>query len=258
MYPYYLNSIAAKPEKIFRVMRYPHESGLVIQTVASHTSIPEDDTGDDSTSDAATPVLLKKHLVDVQQGLRIVLEQLPLERWADDLTCAASMHDWGKADERFLALLLGGNINLAWAQIAPLAKSARMPTTAAAYEIARKRATLPKYFRHELLSVQLAEKMDVGELTLHLIATHHGYARPFAPVVLDENPPDVSITHSDKTITLSADERVSNPPHRLDSGVAERFWRLTRRFGWWNLAYLETVLRLVDWQVSASYQRSGD
>ena len=103
--------------------------------------------------------------------------------------------------------------------------------------------------RHEMLSVQLAERLGVPgqdaerDLILHLIAAHHGYARPFAPVVLDKEPPDVEYAG----VALSSAERGERPLHRLDSGIADRFWSLTRRFGWWGLVGLKysTVMLVV-------------
>lgn len=89
-------------------------------------------------------------------------------------------------------------------------------------------------------------------MILHLIAAHHGYARPFAPVVLDDDPPDVEYEGA----SSSSADRSERPPHRLDSGVADRFWSLTRRYGWWGLAYIETLLRLADQQASAE-EESG-
>ena len=79
-----------------------------------------------------------------------------------------------------------------------------------------------------------------------MIASHHGRCRPFAPVVVDTG--SVSVDYA-----LSGHRMHWNGPtelERLDSGVADRFWRLTRLYGWWGLAWLEALLRLADWRHS--------
>jgi CRISPR-associated endonuclease/helicase Cas3 len=110
-----------------------------------------------------------------------------------------------------------------------------------------------------MLAAQLAELWAAADLTaedrdlvFHLIASHHGHARPFAPVCLDEHPPEVRGQLAGVAIALDAGQRRQLvPAHRLDSGLADRFWRLTRRFGWWGLAYREAIQRLADWYASA-------
>lgn len=253
------------------VMPYPDDKGVVLVTrhrvQGLHSeSAPDgvEDDGEDmlSKTESTAPLPLATHLDDVLRETRCALAQLPLSSWQPSLISAAAIHDWGKADERFQAMLLNGTRALAWAQPHLIAKSHKLPESAAAYEKARSRAELPNGFRHELLSVQMAETtaatphVPTNELqrvlTLHLIASHHGHARPFAPWVSDDAPPTVEITHDASRIHLNTDERLARPPHRLDSGVAERFWQLTRHFGWWGLAYLETALRLADQQASAT------
>lgn len=108
--------------------------------------------------------------------------------------------------------------------------------------------------RHELLSVRLAEsapaslpgREDLRDLTLHLIASHHGHCRPFAPVVLDDQCVPVGIEWCGHRMQWSGPTALE----RLDSGVADRYWRLIRRYGWWGLAWLEALLRLADWRRS--------
>jgi CRISPR-associated endonuclease/helicase Cas3 len=141
----------------------------------------------------------------------------------------------------------------------PLGKSAFVPASPARRRAIREASGLPENFRHEILSMQVAQRSGglpedehLADLVLHLIASHHGHGRPLAPVSPDPSPPAVAGRLSTVRIDLDAGTRAASPPpHRMDSGLADRFWRLTRRYGWWGLAYLESILRLADWYGSA-------
>jgi CRISPR-associated endonuclease/helicase Cas3 len=244
---------------------YPDERGIVLTTrrrIGTNTSWflrPLDDGEDDSSRLVREePVTLVDHTRHVRDALARTVERLSTTVSADAFCLAAKLHDWGKVDERFQAMLRRTDRTDAWLfageSQAILAKSDGVPQSPSERRAARERSGLPSGFRHEMLSVQLAERSadlppDLAErdLILHLIAAHHGYGRPFASVVIDDEPPDVEI----EGVALSTTERRERPPHRLDSGIGERFWSLTRRFGWWGLAFLEALLRLADQQASA-------
>lgn len=249
------------------VERYPGAAGFVISTRVLMSQAGEDEfenrsSDDDALLEATEPQELCDHTSDVLACLEASLSLLPLGRWRKALMMAAALHDWGKADWRFQAMLRSSSVFAAMASEVLLAKSGSIPSSAAARREARQRAQLPDHFRHEMLSVQMAESavgrtaLPAGDqlqaLALHLIATHHGYGRPFAPVIEDTAPPDVSLPLRDQQLVVTSADRVAKPSHALDSGIAERHWQLTRRHGWWGLALLETVLRLADQQASAN------
>ena len=96
-------------------------------------------------------------------------------------------------------------------------------------------------YRHEFGSVVAAYDVDEisrhaeRDLILHLIATHHGWARPHFEA--GAFPP-------------GTDEKLRARLHRE---VMLRYARLQERFGHWRLAWLESLLRRGDGIASASY-----
>jgi CRISPR-associated endonuclease/helicase Cas3 len=213
---------------------------------------------DDLTSASTQSVTLDDHSELVKRTVDKLAHRCLPEAYRPTLSMAAWWHDVGKLDERFQILLHQGDELAALSSAAPLAKSAQIPTSPARRRAIREASRLPSEFRHEMLSVQLAERHALEredgaarDLFLHAIASHHGYARPFAPVCLDPHPPAVLGRLGPTEIMLSAEQRARlTPPHRGDSGLTERFWRLVRRHGWWGLAYLEALVRLGDWYAS--------
>lgn len=116
---------------------------------------------------------------------------------------------------------------------------------------------LPVGFRHEMLSLSLLDRFELGDaidrpLTQHLLTSHHGFGCPLSPVWEDDSPPGFSLSVFGVD-AVTDDERSSwSPAWQLDSGISERFWQITRQFGWWGAAWLQTILRLADWYASAN------
>ncbi len=211
-------------------------------------SRPAFDQNDVRGSYGSVEVPLAEHMKNCAAVAEGFARGLP-SRLRRTLVRAAEAHDLGKADPRFQAWLRGGNPVKTDELIA---KSAKNGQNRAAIERARQLAGYPKGARHELLSVALLITLGDGgedldwDLLLHLVASHHGRCRPFAPVVVDEDP--VTVEYGGVEISSA------HGLERVGSGVSERFWRLTRRYGWYGLAYLEAIVRLADQRQSEAEQ----
>ena len=96
-------------------------------------------------------------------------------------------------------------------------------------------------YRHEFGSLREAESdaelnsliPELRDLALHLIASHHGFARPVIAAV-------------------DPDEPLSQSAARAPD-IALRYIRLQKRWGWWGLAWIEALLRAADWLASAAH-----
>ena len=149
------------------------------------------DGSDEAGSMTGAAVTLSRHLEGVAERARRTAERLDLPRdIVDDLWLAGRLHDIGKADRRFQEQLVGGDPVRLEMLDKPLAKSLPAVPKIRRYPIG---------MRHELGSVALVDSTPEvlapahdPELVLHLIATHHGWARPLPPIIEDPDPQLVS------------------------------------------------------------------
>lgn len=209
---------------------------------------------DDDSSFRQHEVTLRRHSADAREFAERFARAIGFsEPIVADIARAAWLHDVGKADPRFQRWLLGGSEIKAALLKEPLAKSALPPGNARDRDLARRRADYPKGYRHELLSLAMIQGNAAAlegsfdkELVLHLVASHHGWCRPFAPSPDHPDEIAVALDHQGTALAASTRHRLA----RLDSGVSDRFWGLVDRYGWWGLAWLEAVLRLADHRAS--------
>ena len=168
-------------------------------------------------------VALTAHTGRVVEQVRRDATALGLD--VDDLVLAARWHDAGKDTPSWQLMIRGGDPSRLHEP--PLAKGLDRSWREAIR--ARRLARLPQGWRHEAESVrrleagpELATAAD-ADLVRWLVATHHGYGRPWWPAVEGA---------------------------AVDPGLATLMVRLGRRHGWWRLANLEAVLRCADRSVS--------
>jgi len=166
---------------------------------------------------------LTEHTDSIVRSVQEISERLLLEPdIASALVCAAQWHDQGK--DRVIWQTFARNDD----RSEPVAKSQN-------YLHGRMLAG----YRHEFGSV-LDAMRDPSvcrnpeyDLILHLIAAHHGHARP----CFDRRA-------FDKDGFSTSENRKANIE------VMQRFERLQKRFGRWGLAWLESLLRCADAQAS--------
>lgn len=239
-------------------------TGFILRSTRRYRidNLEDDPTPDDSfsSSRSSEPVLLGTHSLAVAERAAQHARAAGLpDSIIRAFYLAGILHDTGKADPRFQAMLVAGSPGFIPTADHFLAKSARLPQSRKEAETQREAAGYPKGGRHELLSTRLSENaaelwQDVEEkdLVLHLIASHHGYCRPFAPIIEDSYGAKLIVTCQAANQTLS--HPAATGLERLDSGIGERFWQLQALFGSWGLAWLEALFRLADQQVSANEQ----
>ena len=167
---------------------------------------------------------LEEHGRRVAAAVRRIGEALGLPRpLVDALVLAGEWHDAGKS-RRVWRLAAGVPPGAP-----PLAKS-------------RKGRLRPGWlggYRHEFGSVADAERAlredtPYRDLTLHLIAAHHGWARPGFPRAEQWDP-----------------ESPADANRALAERIADRYARLSAEHGPWRLAWLESLLKSADAWVSS-------
>ena len=208
------------------------------------------DGSDQSNSMQGSGASLRSHLEGVARRAGGFAEALglPLEL-VEDLRLAGQLHDIGKVDSRFQEQLVGGDpVEFAMLE-EPLAKS--RPGT-------RRVRRYPIGMRHEVASLAMVQSDQAvlgqahdPELVLHLIGTHHGYGRPLLPI--QEDIPPQSLEHTWHEHVLTAESNWVDTS--LASDMADRFWRLVKKYGYYGLAWLETILRLADHRESEAASR---
>ena len=186
---------------------------------------PDDPSDEESRSVLSAPQSLQEHAEQVAAHARGLAQRLELpEDEAEALVTAARLHDDGKAAARWQNAM-----NAPRDSGRPYAKTQGGGNP-----------RLLEGYRHEFGSLLKAEGLHlpngIRDLVLHLIAAHHGNARP----------------------TLSPKGCEDGPPFVLESRAGDaalRFARLQKRYGPWGLAWREALLRAADQSASRAWSK---
>jgi CRISPR-associated endonuclease/helicase Cas3 len=177
---------------------------------------------EDSRSLAPRPQSLAEHQSWTEERARAIAQRLALPPDAEDaLALAARLHDEGKKSARWQRAFNAPRGEV-WAKTKGPLDHKRL-----------------EGYRHEFGSIPNVEKQlesldfspDWQDLVLHLVAAHHGQARPVIDTDACEDAPPSALKERARDVAL-------------------RFARLQKRWGPWGLAWWEALLRAADVQAS--------
>jgi CRISPR-associated endonuclease/helicase Cas3 len=199
----------------------------------------DDGTPEDSSLLPRGTVSLVDHSEHVRDRARLMANAcLRSQSIIEMLGVAGYLHDLGKAQIDFQRMLGNG---IPDEKI--LAKGIRDR-----WSNGKRFRYLRENYRHEATSVAMLGDLSQFEdpaLIRHLVGTHHGFGRPWFPILDDDRPEEV-VAILDRPYRGPSDPALG----RLESGWLQQFRDVNERYTAWGLAYIEAILRLADHRCS--------
>ncbi|NGZ02765.1 MAG: type I-U CRISPR-associated helicase/endonuclease Cas3, partial [Nitrospira sp. WS238] len=184
---------------------------------------------DDGSRTARIAQELVPHLQAVENEAREIVSRLgmlennPTE--AQAVILAAKWHDLGKRRDIWQRSIGNLDCDMVLAKSGPNMKPRDITTYRHEFGSLLDASALPEF---------QSLKEETRNLVLHLIAAHHGRARPHFPM--------------DEAIDIERDHQAAAA---LANEAPRRFARMQRKYGRWGLAFLESLVRAADYAVSA-------